>query len=459
MFRRCAALESCPGFYYNQGAVHYTDNEGTKLANVRHLARTMLESFKKEVNSSLNLQGVAQWDLQLDTQIAIKIGAVGDSELRVLFLGAEATWDRREMDTWKQMKFMVPTSEQLLQRTILDRYLADVMGLTLSKQEKRLSSIDELDYVLTLDYAVKMINIHERRLARVPLIIQGETGVGKTMLIRMLARLWNDRVLGGVGNPSSQIARAFLTVARQQLGEQVAGRLRDAEIPFNAVALERIAGEYNVTAVELETNVEWQHLCVPDILTEVEAAVLSGADTIPPLATRLPLIPEGESKERSEAQTNRLLSLAGLAENNEATETFLDSLAAWTCPHCQHDNIDTIFAESGVLQTHCEVCDTANPHADTTNDLVRCVVAKLKHNIQNHLPLYHYPGSRGEASGRIPEPGTPSSQMLLFQHYQESGHAGGESKHGAERDRTSHRSHTLVPASYGNGDKFRCRST
>ena len=56
---------------------------------------------------------------------------------------------------------------------------------------KPLQIIDENNYVLTLDYTLKMINIHERRECGMPIIIEGETGVGKTALLRMLSKLWN----------------------------------------------------------------------------------------------------------------------------------------------------------------------------------------------------------------------------------------------------------------------------
>ena len=36
-----------------------------------------------------------------------------------------------------------------------------------------------------------MLNIHERAECGVPVIIEGETGVGKTFLIDMLSKLWN----------------------------------------------------------------------------------------------------------------------------------------------------------------------------------------------------------------------------------------------------------------------------
>ncbi len=55
--------------------------------------------------------------------------------------------------------------------------------------------IGESQYVLTLDYTIKMLNIHERYKCGMPVIIEGETGVGKTALVEMLSKLWNQSVL------------------------------------------------------------------------------------------------------------------------------------------------------------------------------------------------------------------------------------------------------------------------
>ncbi len=62
-------------------------------------------------------------------------------------------------------------------------------------EEGRLKAIDEEQYVLTLDYTIKMLNIHERYKCGVPVIIEGETGVGKTALVKMLSKLWNQSLL------------------------------------------------------------------------------------------------------------------------------------------------------------------------------------------------------------------------------------------------------------------------
>lgn len=63
--------------------------------------------------------------------------------------------------------------------------------MPLDPNKKRLTLIDESKYILTLDFALKMLNIHERAECGVPVIIEGETGVGKTFLIEMLSKLWN----------------------------------------------------------------------------------------------------------------------------------------------------------------------------------------------------------------------------------------------------------------------------
>ena len=64
--------------------------------------------------------------------------------------------------------------------------------------ENLTSLIDEHKYVMTLDYAVKMLSVHERLMCGVPVIIKGETGVGKTFLLEMLSHLWNESILTAI---------------------------------------------------------------------------------------------------------------------------------------------------------------------------------------------------------------------------------------------------------------------
>ena len=73
-------------------------------------------------------------------------------------------------------------------RKILDNFLSRALSVNLKNDV--LEAIDEKPYVLTLDYTIKMLNIHERRQCGMPVILEGETGVGKTALVEMLSDLW-----------------------------------------------------------------------------------------------------------------------------------------------------------------------------------------------------------------------------------------------------------------------------
>ena len=86
----------------------------------------------------------------------------------------------------------------------MDGYLSRALSIQLDIKKvedpteteiKYLSAIDDFAYVLTPDYAIKMLDIHERFMCGVPVLIEGETGVGKTKLVEMLSKLWNQSLL------------------------------------------------------------------------------------------------------------------------------------------------------------------------------------------------------------------------------------------------------------------------
>ena len=49
---------------------------------------------------------------------------------------------------------------ELCSRELLDRYLSRALNVDL--EDDQLTAINDSGYVLTLDYAIKMLNIHER---------------------------------------------------------------------------------------------------------------------------------------------------------------------------------------------------------------------------------------------------------------------------------------------------------
>ncbi len=80
-------------------------------------------------------------------------------------------------------------NRELYSSAVLHKYLSRSLNIPL--KDDRVLPIQESQYVLTLDYTLKMLNIHERYECGIPVIIEGETGVGKTALVEMLSKLWN----------------------------------------------------------------------------------------------------------------------------------------------------------------------------------------------------------------------------------------------------------------------------
>lgn len=59
-----------------------------------------------------------------------------------------------------------------------------------------------------------MLNIHERRECGIPVIIEGETGVGKTALINMLSKLWNHELINEWRTEKQNIIKMLLDKSR-----------------------------------------------------------------------------------------------------------------------------------------------------------------------------------------------------------------------------------------------------
>ena len=90
---------------------------------------------------------------------------------------------------------IILTYRQLHQCDTLHKILARGLGVPCNPQTGHIDLLDDMQYVMTLDFAVKMLTIHERRLCGIPVVIKGETGVGKTFLLETLSALWNHALL------------------------------------------------------------------------------------------------------------------------------------------------------------------------------------------------------------------------------------------------------------------------
>ena len=89
---------------------------------------------------------------------------------------------------WRQIPQKLPDDQLRGGRTDLLNELINFLGADVRRDQLR-QEFDRLRYTLTADNALKMMLVHVRICAGEPVVICGETGCGKTSLIKFLLRL------------------------------------------------------------------------------------------------------------------------------------------------------------------------------------------------------------------------------------------------------------------------------
>ncbi|CAF1142456.1 unnamed protein product, partial [Adineta ricciae] len=79
-----------------------------------------------------------------------------------------------------------------------DYYAECLAWLIDIKYENFMKIIQETKFILTDSFAYKLFHIHERKLTKLPLIIEGDTGVGKTFLLQFYSKLLNSTATSDV---------------------------------------------------------------------------------------------------------------------------------------------------------------------------------------------------------------------------------------------------------------------
>jgi hypothetical protein len=203
IFRRCGILASSEKFNKNKDLENFGSSTMTiMLDEVQH---AMAE--QTDWNSRNHEQFVYSKEF-----VDIVGEVVVDYKWSVLATNPDSddtSWNAR-LKVLQSLQMQVPTKEDLARadRRVLDAYLANGLGIELNDKKMERSSsgglfdfeigtlplIDENKFVLTLDFLMKMLCMNERIECRVPCIMEGETGVSKTALTRMLFALKNTRV-------------------------------------------------------------------------------------------------------------------------------------------------------------------------------------------------------------------------------------------------------------------------
>ena len=184
LYRRIKVFDKNEHFNYNES---YEELGSSLMQVMLHEAEHLLSS-----NHSMN------WKESNHEQLIYDFTNPDSPEFRLICTAPEKM-TKESISKFSSLNlpgFCIPKSEELCQRQTLDRFLSQSLNIPLTEHgsngSRRLTCIDNNRFVLTLDFTLKLLNIHERVACNIPCVIEGETGVSKTALTKMYSILRNS---------------------------------------------------------------------------------------------------------------------------------------------------------------------------------------------------------------------------------------------------------------------------
>uniref|UniRef100_A0A1X7VIM8 Uncharacterized protein n=1 Tax=Amphimedon queenslandica TaxID=400682 RepID=A0A1X7VIM8_AMPQE len=188
--RRCLFMEKSVFFQQNLGIPYpVISKDGKTIGNYKtaELRSNVFALMLQEVTNFCN-PSMSWYSESYHKQLLYDVGG-GGGTFKLLCTNPEKMPDR-DLQLLKNIGIVIPSSKERLSTQILYDYLS--FALNVKKDENgEIGLIRQKKFVLTRDFVFKMLNIHERKECGMPLVIKGETGVGKTFLLELLSALWN----------------------------------------------------------------------------------------------------------------------------------------------------------------------------------------------------------------------------------------------------------------------------
>ena len=160
IYRRVKVFDENESFNYNE--THES------------LGSTLMTTMLAEVERMISSNQSRDWIGRDHTQLIYDFTNKDAPEFRLLCTAPD------QMDANARLKlegldlpgFAIPSNHDLQQRSTLDRYISQALNLPL--EDERLVCIDDNGFVLTLDFTMKLLSIHERVACQTPCVIEGE---------------------------------------------------------------------------------------------------------------------------------------------------------------------------------------------------------------------------------------------------------------------------------------------
>jgi hypothetical protein len=160
IYRRVKVFDENVSFNYNE--IHES------------LGSTLMKTMLAEVERMISSNQSRDWIGRDHTQLIYDFTNKDAPEFRLLCtapdqMEANARLKLEEIDL---PGFTIPSNRDLQQRNTLDQYISQALNLPL--KDGRLACIDDNRFILTLDFTMKLLSIHERVACQTPCVIEGE---------------------------------------------------------------------------------------------------------------------------------------------------------------------------------------------------------------------------------------------------------------------------------------------
>ena len=185
IYRRIRVFDASEDFNYNETY----DSLGSSLMKV------MLDESEQML---MRDQTDTSWSVSNHTQLIYDFSQPESPKFRLICTSPDDL-DPVQKEKFEQLDlpgFALPNMMELRRRETLDRYLSQALSIPLTEDENGnqfLQCVNDHRFVLTLDFTLKLLNIHEHVSCGAPCVMEGETGVSKTALTKMYSILVNSQ--------------------------------------------------------------------------------------------------------------------------------------------------------------------------------------------------------------------------------------------------------------------------
>lgn len=221
LYRRVTVLDQNKSFNYNE--------------TCNHLGSSLMKVMLYEAEQLLTKKHKKSWKNINHQQLIYDFTNPEAPEFRLICTAPDKIQEdvkQRYIDL-DLPGFSIPSTSELSKRSILDRFLAQAIDIPLIRQDngtEKLACIDENKFVLTLDFTMKLLNLHESFACRIPCIIEGETGVSKTALTKMYSIMRNSSLKAAAEKSTSTALREIVFSLKKQGFSFNNGRASDKKV-------------------------------------------------------------------------------------------------------------------------------------------------------------------------------------------------------------------------------------